>query len=805
MMSRRMISHPQPFDELLEIATQRHRAGDLAAARGLYRQILDRSPLEAKTLFRYGLLELQDARPSEALALIGRAVALAPADPRHQMGLAQTLQALGRFAEAATACRRVIEADPRCADAHFALGLALQSQGDYAAAIGPYERAVDIEPEHFAALNNLGLCRQRCGLIADAATAYARALRLRPDQPGAMANLGTVLQALDRTDEAVALLRAAVQLAPEVTSHVVNLGIVLCRRREFASAEAVLRDAAARDPRNTDALFNLGIALHGLGRHEDAAQAYRAAIALRPGHADAYINLGNVLREVGDLAGAASAYESAMLARPDCVIAMNNAACLLRTMGRLDDAEDMLRRALRVEPLRAALHDNLGSVLKDAGDLEAAIACFRRSVELDPGNAAAHSNLVYALGFQSASAGPLFEECLAWGRRFARTESGVLRVHTNEPSANRRLRIGYVSPDFREHCQSMFIIPLLSRHDHAAFEIYCYASVARPDEYTRRIAALADVWRDVRRLDDAELAARVEDDGIDILVDLTMHMAGGRPGMFARKPAPVQVAWLAYPGTTGLPAMDYRISDPRLDPAGQEIHYSERTVRLPDSFWCYDPLTVDPPVNALPALERGYLTFGCLNNPCKVTDQTLGLWGAVMRAVGDARLVLLAPAGRHRERLSRRLAAHGIAGERVELVPYRERAAYLRTYHDIDLGLDTIPYNGHTTSLDSLWMGVPTLTLMGRTCAGRAGLSQLFQLGLTDLAARTAAELVALAVAQSRNLSRLAQLRRELRPRLERSALMDAARFARNVEAAYRGLWVEHCVSRAASAAAIRG
>jgi predicted O-linked N-acetylglucosamine transferase (SPINDLY family) len=790
-------------EQLLETATGLHRAGDLARARSLYREILEEAPTHATALLRGGLLELQDARPEMALALIGRAAAIAPGESRHQVGLGQALQALGRFADAAAAYRRALVTDPHNAELQFALGTALQAQGNYPEAANAYEQAVKFQPDHFAAWNNLGICRQRGGQFSEAVNSYSRALQLRPKEAGAMANLGTALQALGRFDQAIELLGAAAALQPDVVPHAVNLGILLCRRRDFAAAESILRDAFARDPANADAAFNLGLALHGLGKPREAADLYRQAAGLRPGFADAFINLGNVHRESGEFAAAAAAYEAAMIAQPDSVAAMNNAGCLLRTLGRLDDAEDMLRRGLRLDPQLSALHDNLGSVLKDAGELDAAIACYRRAMELDPDNSACCANLAYSLCFQSGDARQILGECLNWGARFARPQSAARRAHLNDLSPYRRLRIGYVSPDFREHCQSLFTIPLLAQHDHASFEIFCYASVERPDEHTRRIRAYADEWREVRCLDDAGLAERIHADRIDILVDLTMHMARGRPLMFARKPAPIQVAWLAYPGTTGNFAMDYRISDPRLDPAGFDSHYSERTVRLPDSFWCYDPLTEQPQVNPLPALERGYLTFGCLNNPCKLTDGTLSLWAPVMQALRGARLRLLAPPGRHRERLSQRLEFHGIARERVDFVPYLARAEYLRSYHDIDLGLDTVPYNGHTTSLDSLWMGVPTVTRVGSTCVGRGGLSQLFQLDLAELAAATDADFVAAAVALGRDLSRLARLRQELRSRLERSPLMDSARFARNMETVYRRMWTRYCAPSDADANAI--
>jgi protein O-GlcNAc transferase len=786
-------------DQLLETATERHRAGNLAEARRLYQHILAEMPTHAVALFRGGLLELQDGRPEAALALIEQAVASAPDEPRHHFGLGQTLQALRRYEEAAAAYRRVLQADPRSADAHFALGTALQSLGDYGNAIDAYQAAAHFQPDFSDALNNLGNCQQLCGRLQQATAAYSQALALRPDNVGAMSNMGTALQEMGRIDEAVELLRAAVDLQPMAASHAVNLGIALGRQRNFAAAETVLRRTLDQNANNPEAVFNLGNALHGLGSLREAADQYRRAIALRPDYADALNNLGNIHKELGEFTLAEMAYDSAIRARPDYVVALNNLGCLLRTLGRFEDAEEMLRRGLQLNPHHSALFDNLGSVLKDAGELDAAIECFRKAVELDPSNAATHSNLVYALSFQSLEGPTILEECLRWNDRFAASLHPRIRSYPNDRSPGRRLRIGYVSPDFRDHCQTLFTIPLLSQHDHTAFEIYCYASVERPDDYTRRIVGFADVWRDVRPMHDEALAGLIHGDRIDILVDLTMHMANGRPLLFARKPAPIQIAWLAYPGTTGIGAMDYRLTDRRLDPCGFENHYSERTKRLPDSFWCYDPLADQPVVNSLPAIDRGYLTFGCLNNPCKLTEPTLSLWGGVMRALPDSRLLLLAPPGRHRRRLLQRLDAQGIAAERLSFVPYRTRAEYLRSYHDIDIGLDTFPYNGHTTSLDSLWMGVPTITRVGQTCVGRATLSQLFQLHLVELAAETDLGFIGAAVALANDLPRLGELRQRLRGRLEQSPLMDAGRFAQNIEAIYREIWKDYCQAPAAA------
>jgi protein O-GlcNAc transferase len=757
----RTISIIQAIEKLLETATVHHRAGKFAEARRAYRQVLAQAPAHTLALYRSGLLELQDGHPDTALALVEQAIAADANEPRYQFVLGQALQALRRWDKAMDA----------------------------------YESALKLQPDFLDAWNNLGICRQRRGQFPQAATAYRQALLLESRNAGVMANLGTVLREMGEFTEAIELLRAAADLEPAIASHSVNLGIAYWNQGNLSEAERTLNETLARAPDDADAAFNLGNALHGLGRQREAIERYRQAVKLRPDYVDALINLGNVHTELGEFALGMEAYDAALRAHPDSVVALNNAACLMRMIGHIDDAETALCRALQLDPGNAALHDTLGNVYKDAGDLDAAIASFRKSLELDPGSAATHSNLAYTLSFRAPQAGPVLAECLRWNARFAAAlprcvhdrPDGRDRAEGGEP--NRRLRVGYVSPDFRDHCQSLFTIPLLSRHDHAAFEIFCYASIKRPDNHTRRIAEYADVWRDVRLLNDEALCRLIREDRIDILVDLTMHMAGGRPLLFARKPAPIQIAWLAYPGTTGISAMDYRLSDPRLDPDGFDAHYSERTLRLPDSYWCYDPLTQGPGVNELPAIERGYLTLGCLNNPCKLTDHTLRLWGGVMRALPDARLLLMAPPGRHRRHLSQRLGAQGIAAERIDFHPFQPRAAYLYSYHDIDLGLDTFPYNGHTTSLDSLWMGVPVVTRVGRTSVGRGGLSQLFQMDLLELAAESDETFVGIAAALGADLIRLAALRRELRTRLERSALMDATRFARHIERAYRDAW----------------
>ena len=746
------------LDPILQAATERHLAGHLEQAAAGYRQVLALCPEHSVALHRFGILALQAAQPALALDLLQRATALDPAAWWSRCSLGQALEALGRRQEALAAFRQAAQANPDCLEAWLGRGAACRALGLGPEAIAAYQQAVRLRPELAEAENDLGIVLQDAGRLAEAIAAFQRALALRADFPLAHSNLGNALLLDGQVGPALALLEAAV----------------------------------ARWPDCTEAWYNLGNTAFAANRFAPSAQAYRRALALVPEHQAARNNLGNVLQALGQYEAALDCYLEALDRDPDFLDAYNNASAAARTLGRMDQAAQLLRAALARHPESAVTHGNLGNLLKDIGFMEEAIQSFRQALALDPGDTVSHSNLAYSVCFlPGCSSEAILRENRDWDRAHARpTPPAPLR----QPDPARRLRVGYVSPDFREHCQSLFTLPLLSHHDHERFEIVCYASVARPDAITRRIAGHADQWREVRTLDDAALAERVRADGIDILVDLTMHMANGRPGLFTRRPAPLQVAWLAYPGTTGLAAMDYRFTDPYLDPPGEhDAWYSERSIRLADTFWCYDPLTREPLPGPLPARGNGRITFGSLNNFCKVTPAVLALWAQVMHAVPDSRLLLLAQPGSHRQRVLELMGEDGIAPERIEFAPFRPRLDYLALYQRIDLGLDTFPYNGHTTSLDAFWMGVPVVTRLGATVVGRAGWSQLCNLDLRELAASSDQEFIRIASALARDLPRLAHLRQGLRARMENSPLMDGARFARSVEDAYRQIWQWRC------------
>jgi protein O-GlcNAc transferase len=597
-------------------------------------------------------------------------------------------------------------------------------------------------------------------------------LKRRPKDAGAHCLLGMLALDAGRGDEAVQALERAVELQPSKAPYLCNLGLAHAKLGALEKATEVLRQAVQLQPSLTEAALHLGMVLLDRGELDEALR-YLDDVAARAAHAPA---IAQVLATV-----------FSKLARAQS------------QRGQHADEVATLRRTLALEPSVAAHHARLSVALVRLGDLEGALAALERVRALAPALADAHSSLIFFSAFSpTRDANWQLEETRRWNTQHAASLAWRRRPHPHERSPERRLRVGYVSPDFRDHVQRLYVLPLLREHDRSSVEIVAYASVDVPDEWTSKIQAHTDVWRDVARLNDAELAEVIRNDRVDVLVDLPMHMTGNRLRTFAERPAPVQLSWLAYPGTTGVDGIDYRLTDPHLDPPGDPspaaLPYSERSLWLPDTFWCYDPSSAEQ-VRELPALAGGHVTFGCLNNFIKVNGGVLALWARALTAVPSAKLLLLAPSEWARNLAGETLEKAGVARERVEFVGLQSRSDYLASYHRIDIGLDCVPYNGHTTSLDAFWMGVPVVTLVGPTIVGRAGLSQAKNLGLDELVASDGDQFVAIAAALARDLPRLAALRQQLRGRLQRSPLMDAPRFARAIEAAFREAWRRYCAT----------
>jgi protein O-GlcNAc transferase len=575
-----------------------------------------------------------------------------------------------------------------------------------------------------------------------------------------------------------------------------NLGAACMLQGKFREAIAAYQKALALRPNDPSAGNGLGNALRECGRLGESAAAYRQALASLPNSAVLHTNLGSVLQGAGRLDEAMAAHRRALVINPQLARAQHNLAIALKEAGQLDEAIGASQRAIELDARAADFHANLGHALLLAGQHEAALNANRRAMSLEPDNAGWHSNYVFSLNYYPPSDGAaLAAELREWNRRHAGPLAPQRFSHVPATDAGRRLRIGYVSADFRQHAVARFLEPLLCQHDRGQVEVFAYADVATADAMTQRLRSHVDTWRTTSGMADAALAGVIHADEIDILVDLALHTTPNRLLVFARKPAPIQMTWLGYPGSTGMTSMDYRLSDPYLDPAGadDEMH-AEKTLRLKSCYWCYQPSEVAPEVGPPPAAQAGHVTFGCLNQFSKISPLVLLLWARILERVPRSRLLLHAPAGTCRQRALDLFAQAAIDPQRIQFEGRVQLRDYFRLYGKIDIALDTSPFAGGTTTCDALWMGVPVVTLHGQTVIGRGGASILANVGMPQLVAENEEDYVQIATELAGDIGQLERWRSEFRVKMQAWPLMDAPGFARKMEAAYRTAWRQWCV-----------
>ncbi|MGA1856843.1 tetratricopeptide repeat protein [Azospirillum sp. 11R-A] len=578
-----------------------------------------------------------------------------------------------------------------------------------------------------------------------------------------------------------------------------NLAVLLRRARRWGEAAVCLRTAVAGWPEDPGVRSNLACTLGDQGRVAEAMAAMRVALALSPEAPGSWFNAGNLLRSVQNPRGATIAYGRAIRLDPGMGEALSNLGDCQREDGALMQAVDSYLAAIRARPDLPQPFVNLGEALKEQGRIAEAIGILQKGLEHHPDMAPMRSNLLLTLHYSPWIPPEVIARAHAhWNERHARPLFDGAKDFANDfangRDPDRRLRVGYVSPDFCHHACAHFIEPLLREHDRGAVEVLCYATARRRDDMTLRMEALAAGWRSLADLDDADAAALIGLDRIDILVDLAGHTAGGRPLLFARRPAPVQVTWLGYPDTTGMPAVDYRLTDAVADPpGGSDGRHAERLVRLPHGFLAFQPPDSAGPAGNPPALANGFVTFGSLNNLAKVSPEVVRVWAALLARVPSARLLLKSPGFEDiavRSAVLKDFARRGVRPERIELLaPVPSVAEHLRVYDRLDVALDPFPYNGTTTTCEALWMGVPVITLAGSHHVARVGASLLSHCGLEELIQQDEAGYVDAASSLAGDLSRLSGLRRGMRKRLEGSALLDHRGFARSVEQAYRAMW----------------
>lgn len=645
-----------------------------------------------------------------------------------------------------------------------------------------------------------GMRHHQAGQIAEAEQLYRQVLAQEPRQPQALYLLGLVALQASQFRAAADLIGRAIDVDASQPVFYANLGEALRQLDDRAGAIAALERALALDPQLATARLSLGTLLYTVGRYDDALKCFRELQQRAPRHAGAHAGAGNALQALGRLPEAIECYRAAIEIDPGLAAAHNNLGVAYTDLGRREEAIASCRAAIALDPSCALAHSNIALALQALGQLDEAIEYHRQTVALAPDAAAQHSNLVYALNYHPRyDRQTLFDEHRVWAARHADPLTAASLPHANDRDPQRRLRIGYVSPHFLAHAVNFFVEPILAHHDAGQFEIVCYSDVVHEDDTTHRLRGHARHWRSTLGLTDQQVAEQVRRDAIDILVDLTGHIGGNRLLAFARKPAPVQVTYIGYQNTTGMQAMDYRLTDAWSDPPGEtDAYYSETLVRLPRTFFTYLPSPDAPLPGPLPMARAGHVTFGSFNHFSKVTPQVLAAWAEILRRLPTARLLMLADMSPSlAASITAKFAAEGIGAERLILRSRAPRADYLRMIDSVDIALDPFPFNGHTTTCDCLWQGVPVVSLAGNSYVSRFGSSALATLKLHDWIASSIEDYVVVAVRQSREPAVLANIRAGLRERMAASAILDAAGFVRELEAAYRQMWRTWCKSGA--------
>lgn len=702
--------------------------------------------------------------------------------------------------------------------------------GEMARAAEAWGRAAAGDPRHPETRNNLGVALQALGRLDDADAAFAEAARLKPEYADAWENRVGVLLALGRAEDAIATAREMVRrLGPSPAAHVVlatalasagrfdearaaasaglareprHLGLLTLLARietageRWAEAAAAWASVAALTPDDLDARVNIGVCQRGAGQLDQAIGTFREVLTRDGSRADAELRLADALDAVGDLSGALAAAQRAARLLPNDPAALNLLAALSERAGNKADVEPNYRRALAADPNHAPSLANYATVLARRGEIEQAIPMLRRAVEIDPDAPVAHSTLcMYLNAAPGVDPREVAGEHRRWAGRFAESQISNLKFESQISNLKlhsaRRLRIGYVSPDWAGHPVARFMQPILEAHDRDAFEVHVYDDAPRSDAFTELLKPLAHAWHRVRGMPDGKLAQKIREDQIDILVDLAGHTANNRLRMFGMRAAPVQFSYCGYPNTTGLPEIDYRLTDAIADPPGlaDELH-TERLVRLPRVFLAFRPPVQTPAVSESPALRNGYVTFGSFNALWKMNAPLLRLWARVLAAVSGSRLLMKAD-GLEDPAVARRIAsvfeASGIASDRLRLVG-REKtyAAHLDAYGSCDVCLDTFPYAGTTTTCEALWMGVPVVSRVGEVHAARVGASLLSSVGLPELAASTDDTFIDTAARLAGDVSHVASLRRGMRKRVSASPLCDAIGLTRAIETAFQ-------------------
>lgn len=739
-----------------------YRSGRLADAEQAYRHLLDQDADNADSLHMLGVIAWRRGAADDAKSLIEQALRQEPQNARY----------------------------------YNSRGIVLANQGQLEDALSCFEQAIGLDSDLVEAHNNYGNVLKSLGRLEAALAAYDTAVGSRSGYVEAHCNRGDVLEALSRPNDALAAYDEAVRIDPRSARAHNGRGNVLVGRGNLKAALVAYDRAIELRPEGAEDHYNRGNVLKALGRFAEALTAYDRSLRIDSEFIDAQNNYGTVLDSLDRPDEALAAYDRAIRIDPNCAKAHNNRGNILRDQGRLKEALAAFETSIQLDPDSAIAHNNLGTLLKDQGRLDAALAHFEKAVRIDPNSSKPHSNYLMCLTCDpEQDDDALFQAHKRWGERHGHPH-GAFTCYENSRTVNKTLRVGLVSEEFGRTPTGWFLESVLCELNDKTVQAICYSDRLLEDALTDRLRSCAFAWHSTSTLTDAKLAESIRADGIDILIDLSGHAGGNRLGCFALKPAPVQVSWIGYHETTGLPAMDYILMDPVVVPMGAERWFTETVVRLPHSRFCYAPPEYSPVVVDPPAIANGHMTFSSFNNLAKVNPEVIRVWARILTEVPDSRLILkwtTLDDSEECKRMENAFADFGIESDRIDMRGRSRHHRLLAEYGDVDIALDPFPYCGGLTSCEALWMGVPIVTLPHTRPVSRMTTAFLTAMQKTEWIAESTADYIRIATELASDLDGLTAQRSEQRESMRVSPLCDGARAARDLEAALRHMWRRWC------------
>jgi predicted O-linked N-acetylglucosamine transferase (SPINDLY family) len=685
-------------------------------------------------------------------------------------------------------------------EAMLLLGGRLLARGEFSAAINFYQEILRLHPGKAKAWCGLGAAQRHSLQMEKALSSYRRALELDPDYLSALTNLGEWWLVKGEVGKALEFFEDVLAREPNFYEALANRVVALFEDDRVQEAEEAALEAIALYPDSAPLQVNLGNVLVHTGRGRPGLLAYRRALELQPDNEDALYNLAILQHDIRLLPNAMEYMERQIALKGETAPRLVMLATAMKAKTRLADAEELCRKVIAKHPDHVSAIVLLASCVSDRGDSAEAVECFSKAVAVRPEMAAIYSNILYESNYLSdLTVEQVFGRHKDWASRY---ELSVFRdryQHSQSSQRERRLRIGYVSGDFCNHPVGALFKGVVQNHDKEKFEIHCYSNYLVADRVTEEIRAHTNHWHDIALMDVEEVAALIHSHEIDILIDLSGHTAFNRLPALALKPSPIQATWIGYFHSTGLESIDYYISDPHTSPRGSGQLFSETLVHLPQTRWCYSPPDYVPEIAPMPALETKGITFGSFNRLSKLTDPVIEAWASIVKGTPDSRIMIKTRGiddASVAERVLGKFSDCALPADRIVLRPSGGHRQMFLEYGEIDIALDTFPFNGGLTTLEALWMGVPVVTVEGNSVVSRQTTSALRNVGLCELAFPDVATFIAGAIGLATDLDRLAELRKGLRPRMAASPLRQPEQFTRDLEALYRRMWHAWCEGR---------